>query len=530
MPALKRSIIGRLPHSFSFLAELDKRYASLFRGEIAVEFVEAHKTEDPVLVSHEDRQRQIQKVLQSASFRNASMLQHLLQYLAAKADGHGPETLKEYTIGVEAFGRPQDFDPKTDTIVRVQIHRLRQKLKEYYDSDGVHDPIWIDIPKGHYLPTFEIVGPPEERFDGEPAATLEASGQVPGEKEIVFRQKEDRAARATILYASAAVALVIAVFVAGWWLGNARAKAKASNQALVVSSQSALDRSADPVRTYWSSFLGNDPSPIITYPDAVFLLDNFNDLFRFRRGATDYRGVPVDPHVALQFASNPALVAKAGPLYYENSYLGFGELKAVGMLSYLFGQMGMKPVIKPSRELTVDDLEQHNVIMLGSSAQNIAVAHFSTMGDFSFRNPNSLLEEWRGMIVNAHPRQGELAAYHTERDASTQALKSDYCLITVQPGVVPGRYIIVLAGLDTTGTEGATLFATSRQGIEELNRVLGTLGKPGARNAFPTYQALLQIRLERGYDVLGASLVTVHPLATSSSEAGSSPGAQAPLP
>jgi hypothetical protein len=266
---------------------------------------------------------------------------------------------------------------------------------------------------------------------------------------------------------------------------------------------------------------------VIAYPDAVFLLDNFNDLFRFRRGATDDRGAPVDPHVAQQFASNPALVAKAGQLYYENSYLGFGELKAVGMLSNLFGQMGLKPIIKPSRELTVDDLKQHNVIMLGSPSQNLAVAQLSTMGDFSFKNPYSLLEQWRGIIVDAHPRSNEASAYQTERDPSTQVLKADYSLITVQPGIVPGRYIADLGGLDTTGSEGAVLFATSRQGIEELDHVLAPSGKPGAKNTFPTFQALLRIRLERGYDVLGASLITVHPLAGTQSEAGNNATAQA---
>ena len=67
-----------------------------------------------------------------------------------------PEGLKEYTIGVEAFGRKPDFDPKTDTIVRVQTHRLRQKLKEYYGQEGLHDPILIEIPKGHYCPIFRV--------------------------------------------------------------------------------------------------------------------------------------------------------------------------------------------------------------------------------------------------------------------------------------------------------------------------------------------------------------------------------------
>lgn len=32
---------------------------------------------------------------------------------------------KEYTIGVDALGRGADFDPKKDSIVRVQFHRLR---------------------------------------------------------------------------------------------------------------------------------------------------------------------------------------------------------------------------------------------------------------------------------------------------------------------------------------------------------------------------------------------------------------------
>ncbi|HTF71508.1 MAG TPA: TonB-dependent receptor [Edaphobacter sp.] len=83
------------------------------------------------------------------------MPQQLFQLLANKAIAGATEGLKEYTIGVEAFGRRQDFDATTDPIVRVPIHRLRQELKEYYDAEGCHDPILIEIPKGHYLPSLE---------------------------------------------------------------------------------------------------------------------------------------------------------------------------------------------------------------------------------------------------------------------------------------------------------------------------------------------------------------------------------------
>ena len=105
--------------------------------------------------SAEQCQQQVHRIIHSPTFRNALTLQQLFQFVADKAIAGTTEGLKEYTIGVEAFGRKQDFDPKTDPIVRVQIHRLRQKLKEYYDAEGSHDPILIEIPKGHYLPSFE---------------------------------------------------------------------------------------------------------------------------------------------------------------------------------------------------------------------------------------------------------------------------------------------------------------------------------------------------------------------------------------
>jgi hypothetical protein len=448
------------------------------------------------------------------------MLQLLLRYLAQKAFDPGAETLKEYTIGVEAMSRPLDFDPKADPIVRVQIHRLRQKLKEYYDADGLHDRIVIEIPKGQYLPIFEWTGGMEVLAGGKSVSAGDAvlskdqliqSAADPVDPEV--RRSNKPASRAVLI----AVAAVIAAFAAGLWIGDKWVPLGVTKMS-ATGAKSDFAKSSDPVVAFWAKYIGNDPTPVIAYPDAVFLLDNYNDLFRFKRGPTDYRGAPVDSHLAEQFASNPALVARAGQLYYENSYVGFGELKAVGMLSNLFGQMGYKPIIKPSRELTVDDLTQHNVIMLGSSSQNIAVAHFSNPGDFSFKDFDTRLEQWRGFIVNTHPRLNEAPTYHTERDPSTQVLNADYGLITIQPGIVPGRYIADFGGLDTTGSEGAVLYATSRSGVDELTRAIQFQESTGDMRPFPDFQALLKVRLEKGYDVVGVTLVAVHTLSPTRQE------------
>ena len=474
----------------------------------------------------EDCLRQIQRVLQSVAFRNAATLQQLLQFLASRALEHSQqEPLKEYTIGVEAFGRTQDFDPKTDTIVRVQIHRLRQKLKEYYDSDGSRDPILIEIPKGHYLPHFELLSAAGQGPSALAAPKPDSNTGVgtnprvgSGGSDPEFRQTQ--IPRKVVGRLATACALIACFgFGLGFWIGTKR-QTGAGRTATIND----FAAGTDPVKAFWANLIGDDAAPVVAYPDAVFLLDNSNDLFRFRQGASDDRGALVDPHLARQFASNPSLVSRAGALYYENGYTGAGELQAVGMLANLFGQMGVHPVFKPSREITPDDLRQHSVILLGSSFQNVAVAQLMNAGDLSFKNPDSHLEGWRAEITNAHPQAGEEAAYHTEREPVTQALKMDYGIVSVQ-SVVTGRHIAMLGGLDTTGTEGATMFATSETGAQELlNAAALTLGHERTTQ-MQQFQVLVKVRLEKGYQVLGVSFVAAHKIVPANNSHGSNGGA-----
>src|SRR5665213_1538221 len=63
--------------------------------------------------------------------------------------------LKEYLIGLEVFNRQESFDPRVDSIVRVEARRLRAKLDEYYQTEGRDDEILIELRKGSYIPLFE---------------------------------------------------------------------------------------------------------------------------------------------------------------------------------------------------------------------------------------------------------------------------------------------------------------------------------------------------------------------------------------
>ncbi len=97
------------------------------------------------------------RILDSESFSKAHSLRRFLAYVVDETLAGRADALKEYAIGVEVFGRGEGFDPRADTIVRVQARRLRSKLEHYYAVAGHPDGIVIHVPTGSYLPRFREV-------------------------------------------------------------------------------------------------------------------------------------------------------------------------------------------------------------------------------------------------------------------------------------------------------------------------------------------------------------------------------------
>ncbi len=458
----------------------------------------------------EEIQKQLHRILHSRAFRHASALQRLLQYLINRAVEDPFAEIKEYTIGVDVFERGADYDPQSDTIVRVQIHRLRLKVKEYYDSEGANDPIIVEIPKGHYVPSFEAratapakIATPEAAL--EPASSVSSIEDAHGVPVPSSEQINETAHRPARSFAPAAAILVPAaliIFALGAFLGTHWPQSKNAATSRAIPSD-------DAAAGFWKSFLGNDSAPVLGYADAVYLVDGAEDLFRFRRGASDDTGTVVDPHLAQQFASSPGLVAKAGPLYYEDGNTGTGDLESVFVLTQLFTRMGLQMTVKRCRLITIDDLQQHDVILLGSPEENDAVAQLSQPSDFAW-NRLDVPGPWKGEYVNQHPQPGESLTYKTERDPNTQEVKTDFGLITIQPGAVPGRYIAILGGLDTSGVAGTAQFMTSPSQMAVLRTRLEQLHAWPTNGGPISFQAVLRVDVERGNDVFDVHLVTVH--------------------
>jgi Tol biopolymer transport system component len=125
-------------------------------------------------VTRETVQAALERVLASATFRGAERSRTLLRFIVEQTLEGKADRLKDYTLGAEALGRGDQFDPRTDPIARVEASRLRSRLDVYYATDGASDPVRISLPKGAYVPVFETRAteavPPVEQDDGEVAA------------------------------------------------------------------------------------------------------------------------------------------------------------------------------------------------------------------------------------------------------------------------------------------------------------------------------------------------------------------------
>ena len=219
---------------------------------------------DPGFVSLTLSHDLVQRIVNSKTFQSAPTLQQLLRFLATRALEAHTDEIKEYTIGVEALGRKPDFDPKTDPIVRVQVYRLRQKLKEYYELEGAQESILVEIPKGHYLPKFDVLQTLASNLHPvpvpQPNVSLEAAGAVSH-----HRPNAGFSYRTTIILVLSA----LAAFAAGFW--SAHYHRPSEQNALAPRLGQDQEQPADPVKSFWATFIKEDPAPIVAYADAIFL-------------------------------------------------------------------------------------------------------------------------------------------------------------------------------------------------------------------------------------------------------------------
>ncbi len=210
--------------------------------------------------SMEEARREFEVVV-TALPKSARQLQ-LINYIGEKYFKGETEKLHEYDIATEVFGRSKTtFNPGEDAIVRVEAHRLRRRLKEYYESEGKDHLIQLSIPPGSYIPLF----------------VRSSNGPVPLESE-----KEPARTGSRLWFSTAAIAALALTAFGAYWLIRAHGTRKVSAGAAVASAApAATSNGMSFAETPLRILAGYSGKPQIDSAGAVWQPDTY-----FRAGGT----------------------------------------------------------------------------------------------------------------------------------------------------------------------------------------------------------------------------------------------------
>jgi len=400
--------------------------------------------------------QQIDNIIKSHSLRGSESLCKLLQYLAKQALDHPDAPLKEYQIATEVYGRHADFDPQSDSTIRVQAGRLRLKLAEYYAGEGAADPILVKIPKGSYHLTFEARPIEARPLEPQPQA-------VPPLLAPPSVAVETVPARWRIAVVLLLAGLITSLVVLGSLLWNRRLPESAMATPSVV-------RATGPLADFWRPFTTGGEEPWVIFSNAAFVGRPETGM-RYYNSRQDSKSAVYD------------------------HYTGVGEVLAIHALDDAFGTLGRKVRVKRGSLFTLDDVKNNNLIFVGSPSENLSLLDIPNTQEFVFQRVASGPRQGDLAIVSKHPKPGEASTYLAS--PSNAPLTEDYSVVGLVPGSGSGQYVMILAGTTTFGTQGAVEFVCRQESVEKLlHEIPGSSAGP-----IKPFEALVRVKIARGVPV-----------------------------
>jgi hypothetical protein len=387
----------------------------------------------------------VQEVVASSLFEKSPRLRAFLLYVAEMELSGRRHEINEQHIGTHVFGRPLDYNPGDDSIVRSQARFLRQRLREYFATTGAGSALTIEIPKGSYVPIFEA------RDANQSAAPLpEEITPEPAPEPVGLPTK-----KLPLLWIVAlAAAVLVAAGGGAFWI--------------YTSHHEASDR-------FWATLFSPHRTQLIVPADSTLIL--IEELTG--------KEVSFSSYLHQEYLSKSDLQQVAPHLEssdLENShYTSMADLRLVARL-YRQPQIDAQHTqIRYARELSLSDAREDDLILIGGSRANPWVTLFSAQMNFSVDYDAALRQN---RVSNRAPRAGERASY---AENATEANRTVYGLVAYVPSLDRQGHVLMVAGTSSAGTQVAADFLLSGP---PLNSFLQRVQR--ADKSIPSFELLLE--------------------------------------
>lgn len=224
-----------------------------------------------------------------------------------------------------------------------------------------------------------------------------------------------------------------------------------------------------------------------------------------------YNGLEKAENGTQELAYSAALSTYSNHPPMIDHYTGIGELMGVFFLSEFFAKAGHSMRVKRSLMLTWDDMKTENIVVIGSPAENLFLNDLPQKQDFVFRPMKDSSPDWLA-IFNTNPGNGEHDCYRAKQiGPSPSQISEDYAVISMLKGLGEDNRLMILAGINTFGTQAAVEYVTSPKYIKDLINHLN-VSPEGEPPHLPDYfQLLLKAKVNGGVPVQ-ISYVTHHVL------------------
>jgi hypothetical protein len=151
----------------------------------------------------------------------------------------------------------------------------------------------------------------------------------------------------------------------------------------------------------------------------------------------------------------------------------------------------------------MDDAKNSDLIFVGSPSENLSLREIPTTQDFVFRRVQDGPRRGDLSIVNVHPKSDEQKVFLS---TAQLPLTEDYAVVGLVPGLSPSRWVLVLAGLTTLGTQAAVEYVSRANTVEDLLRQMQPAVTGGN---VPPFEAVLEVKVSGGVPVHSA-VVALH--------------------